>query len=120
MNNLMRMLVFGFIVSFTSVLASAEESSCAQDIKKFCTDKNQSKAELIVCLKKNESKLSPKCQEKTKQFGQDFIKRIGELRSGCGDDARKFCANIKPGGGAIMNCLKENKNKISEKCKKLL
>jgi Cysteine rich repeat len=39
------------------------------------------------------------------------------LRAGCTDDAQKFCANVAPGGGRILQCLKEHKDSLSDKCK---
>lgn len=35
----------------------------------------------------------------------------------CKADIEKFCANVKPGKGAIMLCLHENKEKLSPECK---
>jgi len=39
------------------------------------------------------------------------------LRAGCTDDAQKFCANVEPGGGRILQCLKDHKDSLSDKCK---
>lgn len=39
------------------------------------------------------------------------------LKNGCADDARKFCANVQPGGGRIIACLKQNQSLLSETCK---
>lgn len=35
----------------------------------------------------------------------------------CAKDREALCGSIKPGGGAIINCMKENKDKLSEQCK---
>lgn len=35
----------------------------------------------------------------------------------CRDDAKKFCADVKPGGGRILKCLGEHKAELSEGCK---
>ena len=35
----------------------------------------------------------------------------------CADDAQKLCPGIKPGGGAIANCLKEHAAELSPACK---
>ena len=42
---------------------------------------------------------------------------LAVLRAGCADDAQKFCANIQPGGGRILQCLKDHKDSLSDKCK---
>jgi hypothetical protein len=42
---------------------------------------------------------------------------LAVLRAGCTDDAQKFCANVEPGGGRILQCLKDHKDSLSDKCK---
>jgi len=39
------------------------------------------------------------------------------LQDGCADDARKLCANVQPGGGRIIACLKQNQSSLSDTCK---
>ena len=39
------------------------------------------------------------------------------LKDGCGDDARKFCSGVQPGGGRIIACLKQNQSSLSDTCK---
>src|ERR1700733_1299269 len=42
---------------------------------------------------------------------------LAVLRAGCADDVQKFCANVEPGGGRILQCLKDHKDSLSDKCK---
>src|SRR5580698_730625 len=42
---------------------------------------------------------------------------LAVLRAGCTNDAQKFCANVAPGGGRILQCLKDHKNSLSDQCK---
>lgn len=35
----------------------------------------------------------------------------------CGDDLKKFCANVTPGGGAVFECMKKNEAQLSATCK---
>jgi Cysteine rich repeat len=42
---------------------------------------------------------------------------LAVLRAGCTDDAQKFCANVAPGGGRIVQCLKDHMDSLSDKCK---
>src|SRR5262245_11275439 len=35
----------------------------------------------------------------------------------CKADVDKFCAQVKPGGGRIVQCLKQNEAQLSESCK---
>jgi Cysteine rich repeat len=47
----------------------------------------------------------------------DDAAALAVLRQGCTDDAKQFCANVQPGGGRILACLKEHKDSLSDKCK---
>ncbi len=41
-------------------------------------------------------------------------------RAACRDDAKTFCAGVKPGGGRILDCLAKQKDKISPACAKVV
>jgi Cysteine rich repeat len=43
--------------------------------------------------------------------------RGGEVRAACEADAKKLCPDVVPGGGRIMQCLKQHKDEVSEACK---
>lgn len=38
-------------------------------------------------------------------------------KAACGSDYNKFCATVNPGGGRIVNCLKEHADQLSDSCK---
>jgi hypothetical protein len=42
---------------------------------------------------------------------------VAVLRAGCTNDAQKFCANVESGGGRILQCLRDHKDSLSDKCK---
>lgn len=35
----------------------------------------------------------------------------------CADDVAKFCKDVKPGGGRLVQCLKEHESELSPTCK---
>ena len=35
----------------------------------------------------------------------------------CSEDIAKFCKDVKPGGGAIFNCLETHQNELSQECR---
>jgi len=43
-----------------------------------------------------------------------------EIDQACGADIKKYCANVTPGQGREMACLKSYDDKISEGCKAVL
>ena len=47
---------------------------------------------------------------------QKLTARIQKLENSCGDDIKKFCTGVTPGGGHIVYCLEAYDDKISPKC----
>jgi Cysteine rich repeat len=43
---------------------------------------------------------------------------INEARAACDTDIQTLCSGVQPGGGRILACLKEHKDKVSDGCKK--
>jgi hypothetical protein len=43
---------------------------------------------------------------------------LAAIRAACAEDAQKLCANVPPGGGRIIACLKEHKDSLSDRCRK--
>jgi hypothetical protein len=42
---------------------------------------------------------------------------INEAQAACNSDIQALCASVQPGGGRILACLKEHKDKVSDSCK---
>ena len=44
----------------------------------------------------------------------------GVVRKACHDDILQLCANVEPGGGRLIQCLREHQDRVSESCKSAL
>jgi hypothetical protein len=42
---------------------------------------------------------------------------INEAQAACKSDIQALCPSVQPGGGRILACLKEHKDKVSDPCK---
>lgn len=80
---------------------------CAAEREK-CKDAGGGHEKVMKCLLEKRAELSDGC----KNHIDDKMKTMP-----CFEDKIKFCGDIKPGGGRIVNCLKANNDKISQQCK---
>ena len=53
-------------------------------------------------------------------FSTAALGQTAAERAACSGDAKTFCAGIMPGGGRILSCLAEHKDKISPACAKVV
>jgi hypothetical protein len=93
--------------------ASAADKPCAADAAKLCAGMQPGGGAMGKCLQEHSNDLSPECKEtmgKMKGKMQDF-------KQACKDDAAKLCKDTKPGGGKIVQCLKQHEGDLSAACK---
>jgi hypothetical protein len=93
--------------------AGPGQGPCADDVAKFCKDVQPGGGRILHCMKEHENDLSPAC----KQHIAAVKERVKEAQAACHDDVMRFCKDVKPGGGRIINCLKEHANELSPECK---
>ncbi|MFG1345022.1 cysteine rich repeat-containing protein [Xanthobacter autotrophicus DSM 431] len=44
------------------------------------------------------------------------VDQLKALRTACEADVKKLCAGIQPGGGRIVQCLKDHRQEVSPPC----
>lgn len=106
--------------------------NCKADIKYFCSTVKPGEGRLSLCLKNQIEeeekgsvtgrKTTAECREELQQFMMDRATNINKdlpLATACKVDAEMFCnaSNIYPEPGAVLTCLREVKDKLTEKCK---
>jgi hypothetical protein len=97
--------------------ASAQtKNPCAQNAAKFCKDVKPGGGRLAKCLKEHEKDLSPQCKESMEAARA----KAKEAHEACTDDIQKLCKEVKPGGGRIVKCLRENEKQLSPECREKL
>ena len=95
------------------------ESSCAEDIKKYCATVTPGEGRVIYCMQAHEDKISPGCAydledvELSLQASNDALK---EAVNACRADIAAKCGNVQPGGGRIAACLVAEKSNVSKDC----
>jgi len=44
----------------------------------------------------------------------------GEVRQACAGDVKALCSGVKPGGGRLAACMRDNTDKLSQGCRQAL
>jgi hypothetical protein len=111
------------VVDKLSALAAKVESSCADDIKKYCSTVTPGEGRIIYCMQAHEDKISPKCAydlEEAATNVQTSIDNLKEAIVACKAEITGVCGNIVPGQGRIAACLIANKSVASKGCSEAL
>ena len=99
-------------LSQTAPAATPPARPCQADVARLCPNAH-GRGELHACLQQNGDQLSAECKAHIDQVHQ----RVEAAREACQPDVAKFCADVKPGGGRIMACLKEHASELSDACR---
>mmetsp|Transcript_2774 Transcript_2774/g.6902 ORF Transcript_2774/g.6902 Transcript_2774/m.6902 type:complete len:571 (-) Transcript_2774:276-1988(-) len=100
-------------------------TACKKDVEKFCDDSNLYPEEgaVITCLREVKDRLTEKCKDeiqKTQVEAADDMAMDVMLSDMCSADADVLCADVKPGGGRIQECLREQRARLSWDCQEEL
>jgi Golgi apparatus protein 1 len=101
----------------------AFNAACKADAEQHCKGVEPGKGRMVACLRKNEANLSAGCKEqmaKMDERREQAHERMSQAREACKGDAKQLCADVKPGEGRMMRCLKDNEAKLSAGCKAAL
>jgi hypothetical protein len=99
--------------------AAKLENSCADDIKKYCSDVTPGEGRMIYCMQAHEDKISPKCAFDLEEAATDVQLSADNLKdaiTACHAEITGVCGNTLPGQGRIAACLIANKPTASKGC----
>ncbi len=92
---------------------------CQQELTTFCKNVTPGEGRILACIYAFQDKITPRCEyalyDSVSQLDRTLTNlsyAIGE----CRDDLKSYCADIKPGEGRLLECLKNNEKKISNRC----
>ena len=94
--------------------------ACQSDVQRYCTGMTPGQRRIADCLKENEANLSQACRDELAQARdrrEHMRQRMREFEQACRGDAEQYCADVQPGGGRLLRCLKQNEAKLSAGCK---
>ena len=100
-------------MTHSAFAASTAAKACRTDIKTQCGDEaKKGGAVLKDCMKTHFSDMSEDCQV--------AIIRAAAVGKACKADAKKLCADVKPGKGTVGECMKSHAADLSDGCKEAI
>ncbi len=58
--------------------------------------------------------------EQTPEEAAGGMRNLIRLRRACETDTKRFCADVKPGGGRLLKCLHEHEKELAPACREAL
>lgn len=92
---------------------------CEVELKTYCADVTPGEGRMLACIYAHNDKLSGRCEYALYDAASQLEAMLAGLQhvvGECGDDLQKYCGDVKPGEGRIIDCMKKNKKKLSKKC----
>lgn len=93
---------------------------CKKEIETYCKNVTPGEGRILACLYAHEDKVSGRCDYALYDAAAQLERALSALTylaNECDDDLDKFCANIAPGQGRLLDCLEKNEAKVSGRCK---
>jgi hypothetical protein len=92
------------------------KQACGQDAKDLCAGVQGGKGQVMQCLADHEEELSDACAEKVAKIKGKLAERE-KVKAVCAPEVQRLCGDVPPGKGAVKQCMKANRDKVSDACK---
>lgn len=116
-------LVFSGVVSAQQALVDSVVKGCDKELKTYCKDVTPGEGRGLACLYAFSDKLSAQCEYALYDAAVQLERAVAALSytvNECRDDLTKYCSDIKPGEGRLLQCIDKNDAKVSSRCKQAL
>jgi outer membrane protein OmpA-like peptidoglycan-associated protein len=95
--------------------------SCGKDIEKLCKKASLGGGRMTQCLEQQQSAVSANCKTSLVDMGALLINRAQArtaVLSVCAADISRFCDDVAPGDGNLMECFYKARRNMSAACQK--
>jgi hypothetical protein len=116
-------LVFSGAVSAQQGLIDSVVKNCDKELKTYCKDVTPGEGRGLACLYAHEDKLSGQCEYALYDAAvqlERVVNAVAYAANECREELTKYCADIKPGQGRLLQCIEKNDAKVSKRCKQAM
>jgi len=117
------LLISGSVVLAADDLVQTVVNGCKQELETFCKDVTPGEGRVLACLYAHNDKLSGKCEYALYDAAAQLERAVAALSyamNECRDDLEKFCSGVPAGQGRLLNCIRTNDGKVSERCRQAI
>jgi hypothetical protein len=94
--------------------------SCYDDVGTYCANVTPGEGRLLVCLYAYKDKVSTQCEYAIYNASAQLKRVLNALSyvvNECRDDLKKYCSDVKPGEGRLIDCIAKKEDVITDRCK---
>ena len=104
-------------------LVESVAKGCKKELTSYCKDVTPGEGRVLACLYAHGDKLTGQCEyalyDAAAQL-ERFVAALTYVANECEEDLGKYCENIQPGEGRLLECLDKNQKKVSKRCKQAI
>ena len=93
---------------------------CSKEYEAYCKNVTPGEGRLLACFYAYSDKLSNRCEFALYDAAAQLERALNALSyvtNECRDDLKKYCSDVKPGEGRLLECIAKKKDAISDRCK---
>ncbi|MGH8687648.1 MAG: cysteine rich repeat-containing protein [Burkholderiales bacterium] len=112
-------LAFAGGAAAADTIADGIKQDCHKELTTFCKGVKPGEGRVLACLYAFEDRVSDKCSYAVFNAAVELEQAASALKfvaNQCQADLQKFCADVKPGQGRGLACLKKNDKDVSQGC----
>ena len=120
-------VVFGCVM-FLGGIAVAQQKGpvekvlqgCSKEVETYCKNVTPGEGRLLACLYAYNDKISTRCEYALYDAAAQLERALNALSyvsNECRDDLKKYCSDVKPGEGRLIDCIAKKKDVITDRCK---
>jgi hypothetical protein len=119
--------VFGCVM-FLGGIAVAQQKvpfekileGCFKEFETYCEDVTPGERRILACLYAHSDKVSTLCESALYDASAQLkrvMNALSYVANECRDDLEKYCSDVKPGEGRLIDCIGKKKDVITDRCK---
>jgi hypothetical protein len=104
-------------------LVESVKKGCEKELKSYCSQVTPGQARVLACLYAHNDKLSGQCEYALYDAAVQLERAVAALsyvENECQADLDQYCAQVVAGEGRLLQCLDQQGDKVSQRCRQAI